>query len=68
MKQLLCLLRGFHRTGKGELSYELATKKISVHCKTCQKVVKVIDNETQLNDEQWVWFKKIFEDEMVTPH
>ena len=63
MGGFLCLFRGFHRTGKGELSYDMTTKKISVHCKTCQKVVEVIDNETQLNDEQWVWFKKIFEDD-----
>ena len=61
--QLLCLLRGFHRTDKGELSYDLTTKKISVHCRTCQKVIDVVKDETQLTNEQWVWFKKIFEAE-----
>ncbi len=63
MKGLFCYLRGFHKTGKGELSYDLTTRKIAQHCKTCQKVIGVVEHESQLTDEQWVWFKRIFEDE-----
>ncbi len=58
----LCFLRGFHLTGTGELSYDLTTKVISIHCKTCQKVIDTVKDETKLTDEQWVWFLKIFEE------
>lgn len=62
MKSLLCWL-DIHRTSSGELSYNLATKKIHLHCKSCQKIIRSVEHETQLTDKQYYWFKKIFEDE-----
>lgn len=59
---ILCIL-GYHRTSPDELSYNPATREISLHCKGCQKVVRKVEHETDLTDEQYVWFKRIFEDE-----
>ncbi len=58
---ILCLL-GFHRKSPSELSYNFTTREISLHCKGCQRVIGTVKHETQLNDEQYYWFKKIFED------
>ena len=60
MDKILCWF-GYHRPDLSEMSYNLETREISVHCKVCQKVVFKVKSEDQLTDEQWIWFKKIFE-------
>lgn len=56
----LCRL-GYHRPSLSEMSYNFETREISVHCKVCQKVVQKVKSENQLTDEQWLFFKQIFE-------
>ncbi len=58
---IICWL-GYHRPDLSEMSYSFETREISVHCKGCQKVAFKIKTEGQLTDEQWLWFKQIFED------
>ena len=52
---------GFHMVGVGEISYNFETREITLHCKNCQKAIDKIENEHQLTDGQYHWFKKIFE-------
>ncbi|KKL08936.1 hypothetical protein LCGC14_2570880 [marine sediment metagenome] len=52
---------GYHRPVLSEMSYNFETREISVHCLVCQKVVYEVKSEDHLTDEQWMWFKKIFE-------
>ena len=59
-KDILCWL-GYHRTSLSEISYDFDTRVISLHCKGCQKVLGKVKHETELTDEQYVWFKRIFE-------
>lgn len=61
MRGLFCWL-GFHQLSPGELSYDPDTKEISLHCKSCQKAIGKVENERQLTDEQYTYFKLIFED------
>ena len=60
MKDLFCYF-GLHYGSPCEVSYNYDTKVISLHCKGCQKVIHTIKHETELTDEQYYWFKKIFE-------
>ncbi len=57
---IVCRL-GFHRPDLSEMSYDFETREISIHCKVCQKVAYKVKSEDQLTDEQWLWFKQIFE-------
>lgn len=57
---ILCWL-GWHRKSPSEISYNFDTKIINLHCKSCQKIIDKIESETQLTDEQYYWFKQIFE-------
>ena len=52
---------GYHRPSLGEISYNFETREISIHCKVCQKVAYKVKSENQLTDEQWLFFKQIFE-------
>ena len=61
VSRLLCWL-GYHQTSPSELSYNFATREISLHCKNCQRVIDKVEHETKLSDEQYYWFKRIFED------
>ncbi|KKL63595.1 hypothetical protein LCGC14_2173550 [marine sediment metagenome] len=58
--RLFCLF-GLHTFSVSEVSYNFETREISSHCKYCQKVIHTIKHETDLTDEQYYWFKKIFE-------
>ena len=58
--RMLCWL-GYHHADPGEISYNFATREISFHCSWCQKVVEKVGHETQLTDEQYYWFKQIFD-------
>jgi len=60
MNRLLCWL-GYHRVSSSEISYSFDTREISFHCKGCQKPIYKVKNEMQLTDEQYMWFKRIFE-------
>ena len=60
-QNILCHF-GHHRPDLSEMSYNFETREISIHCKVCQKVAYKVKSEDQLTDEQWCWFRKIFED------
>ena len=57
---ILCRL-GYHRPDLSEMSYNFETREISVYCKVCQKEAYKVESENQLTDEQWLFFKQIFE-------
>jgi len=57
---ILCWL-GYHQVSLREVSYNFETREISFHCKNCQKVLYKVKHETELTDEQYFWFKQIFE-------